>query len=159
MSTLADIITITLFPVTLYQIITLQSRIQKAQRNMNQILQFKEYQIIRKILEVVFQNNKELIKIISYPQKKGVRKSTVFDMCRKIVESLNNCCVEIPSKYVDLMDTMHSCTKELQKYYLVFEEHSCLQEAQEYLYSCIKQLKMIDSNLLKEEIELIASSK
>ena len=152
----ANIVTVVLFPITIYQIATLKNRVEKAQQSMNKILQFREYQKMSKMLELISMEHKELTRLIYDSKQKGVKISNLHLRSQEIIENLEKCVVEIPQKYDNLMDIMYRSAKEIQKY-MENGDIKHLKEAQDYLYSCIKQLKILDSNLIKEEIELIAS--
>ena len=140
-----------------YELLSIKSRMKKAQESMNELLVLKDYQTISELSNRTSKMQEELSKIITNHSKKGVTKESKKNQCQEIIEEFNKCIVETPSKHENLTDLFINCKKEIQNY-VEDNQLSHLKDGQDYLYSCISLLKHISTATLNAEADRIARS-
>ena len=143
---IANILGIVSFPVAIYELIKIKSRMKKAQESMNELLVLKDYQSISELSNRSSKMQEELSKIITNHSKKGIKKESIKNQCQSIINELDRSIVDTPSQQ-----------KEIQNY-IEKSELDYLKDAQDYLYSCISLLKQLSASTLSSEAERIAQS-
>lgn len=154
---IANILGIVSFPVVIYELIKIKSRMKKAQESMNELLVLKDYQSISELSNRSSKMQEELSKIITNHSKKGIKKESIKNQCQSIINELDRSIVDTPSQHEDLTDLFINCKKEIQNY-IEKSELDYLKDAQDYLYSCISLLKQLSASTLSSEAERIAQS-
>lgn len=154
---IANILGIVSFPVAIYELIKIKSRMKKAQESMNELLVLKDYQSISELSNRSSKMQEELSKIITNHSKKGIKKESIKNQCQSIINELDRSIVDTPSQHEDLTGLFINCKKEIQNY-IEKSELDYLKDAQDYLYSCISLLKQLSASTLSSEAERIAQS-
>ena len=153
--TISSILGIASFPFAIYELITIKTRIKKAQESMQELLILKDYQTISELSNTCSKIQESLSRIIGNHSKKGVTMDSVKGQCQAIIGELDKCIVDTPSQHEKLTAIFINCKKEVQNYVEKCKlDH--LKDAQNYLYSCISFLKQLSASTLSEEAERIA---
>lgn len=155
---IANVLGILSFPIALYELFTIKSRMKKAQESMKELLILKDYQAISELSNRASKIQEELSKVINNHSKKGITKESINNQCKSIIDELDKGIVYTPPQHEDLTELFINCKKEIQNY---VEKSSLdnLKDAQGYLYSCIKLLKWKSTSTLNTEAERIAQRK
>lgn len=153
----ANLLGIISFPFAIYELITIKSRMKKAQESMNELLVLKDYQSISELSNRSSKIQEELSKIITNHSKKGITKESMKNQCQSIIDELDKSIVDTPSQHEDLTGLFINCKIEIQNY-VEKGKLDHLKDAQEYLYSCISLLKQLSASTLSAEAERIAQS-
>lgn len=154
---IADVIGVVSLPWAIVELFILKSRIKSTQKSMDELLLIKEYQTLSKLSSIISRIQEEISTILLQHGKKGVKQSTLFDQCQLVTNELNKCITDTPQKHEELTNQFIGCKEEIQEY-ISSSDRNHLKDAQTYIYSCIKIIKEIDSQSIKDESERIANN-
>lgn len=152
---IANFLGIISFPFAIYELLTIKSRMKKAQDSMNELLILKDYQSISELSNRSSKMQEELSKIIINHSQKGITKESIKNQCQSIINELDRSIVDVPPQHENLTGLFINCKKEIQNY-IEKSKLDNLKDAQDYLYSCISLLKQLSASTLNSEAERIA---
>lgn len=153
---IASICSIVGLPIALYQIAGIKSKTEKAEANLNRLLEIKENENLEQICTQIFNQQQELSLIQASIGKEGVKPKRQDDKCKSIINELNQCIFQIPAKYEEATKSLEECITCLQDY-LRNGTLDKLQEASDYLYTILRGLKKAKEKNLNEQVKNIAS--
>ena len=88
---LASIVTIVGFVITIWQLFALKKSVKKSEQAIREVLDDKEYEKLKHILEVTENQLKEVSSLLIKVDKQGVNQKSIRERCVNVCSELNKC--------------------------------------------------------------------
>ena len=93
----ASIVTIVGFAITIWQLFALKNSVKKSERAIREVLDDKEYEKLKHILEATENQLKEVSSLLITVDKQGVNQKSIRERCVNVCSELNKCYISLPS--------------------------------------------------------------
>lgn len=150
------IVTIIGFGLTLWQIYSLKSSVKKSESAIREFLRDREYDEIKRTIEIVEGQCEKLNALVLSSCKTGINKNYLTTECQNILTKMNKCVMILPLKddYIEAKEMF----KEARKYLEGFlesdcKEQECLKEARTYFESIAGNLKNVENVFVEKKIQ------
>lgn len=130
------------FPLAIWQIYGLKSKIESTEKGIKSILDIKEHEELNYIFDSLAQQYEELSWIITQINKPGSSKQSSDKKCRGVIKEITSCIIRIPPQYAKILNDFKSAIKHIENYIETDEQSNVeLKEARDYLYNAMQKIK------------------
>ena len=110
---------------------------------------------MEKISATIYSQQQDLSQIQAAATKEGTSLEKLDDRCRNIINELNLCVFQIPSRYENATKRIERTIKSIQEY-LQWKNIERLKDASDYLYTTIRLLKKENDEFINRQVKDIA---
>lgn len=96
MGDVADFLGIISFPFAVFELLTIKSRMKKAEESMKELIVLKDYQTISELLNKVSRMLEDLSKIRTNSKNRGFDENIIINQCKNLLTEFNQCIVKSP---------------------------------------------------------------
>ena len=129
-------------PIALFQIAKIKSKAEETEN-------------MEKISATIYSQQQDLSQIQAAATKEGTSLEKLDDRCRNIINELNLCVFQIPSRYENATKRIERTIKSIQEY-LQWKNIERLKDASDYLYTTIRLLKKENDEFINRQVKDIA---
>ena len=130
------------FPLALWQICGLKSKIESTEKGIKSILDIKEHEELNYIFDSLAQQYEELSWLITQINKPGSSKQSSDKKCRSVIKEITSCIIRIQPQYAKILNDFKSAIKHIENFIEADEQSNVeLKEARDYLYNAMQKIK------------------
>ncbi len=142
-------------PIALFQIAKIKSKAEETELGLKRLLDMKDNENMEKISATIYSQQQDLSQIQAAATKEGTSLEKLDDRCRNIINELNLCVFQIPSRYENATKRIERTIKSIQEY-LQWKNIERLKDASDYLYTTIRLLKKENDEFINRQVKDIA---
>lgn len=134
---LASIVTIFGFVITIWQLFALKKSVKKSEQAIREVLDDKEYEKLKHILEVTENQLNEVSSLLFKVDKQGVNQKAIRESCIKVCSELNKCYISLPSgdSYSNIKNQFLEARNYMESF-IELNSKSEMKEARAFLGKC-----------------------
>lgn len=134
----SSICSIVALPIAIWQIFSVKSKVLSTQAGIKEILSIREHEKLEEVLTNVKRQHAELVKLQSMVGQKGVSEKRLSETAMTTAAELNKSACDMPVAYDEIADSIRMVIKNIN----MFPANNNLNDAEAYLYTCIRRLKV-----------------
>lgn len=150
LSLVSSLCTIIAFPITIFQLVSVKSKIKATEKGIQEILSVKEHEKLEEVLAEIKIQHSGLMKLQMQISEPGGSKKTIDDKMESIVEGLSRSMCDMPIKEEEISNSIRVAIDNIRQYR---HGEDKLKDAEAYIYSSIQGLKRRIEDYRKLEIE------
>ena len=147
---LASIVTIVGFVITIWQLFALKKSVKKSEQAIREVLDDKEYEKLKHILEVTENQLKEVSSLLIKVDKQGVNQKSIRERCVNVCSELNKCYISLPSG--DSYSNIKNQFLEARNYMESFIELN-MKEARAFLENAMEGIKKAEEKFAEKKVQ------
>ena len=153
---LANVVTIVGFGFTIWQLRELKSSVKKSEQAIREVLDDKEYEKLKHILEATENQLKEIGSLLNTVDKQGVNKKSIRERCVAVCDELNKCYISLPSgsgydnikkQFTEARNHMETFIEGDLKY------KSEIKDARAFLENAMEGMKKAEDEFVKKKVQ------
>ena len=146
---LASIVTIVGFVITIWQLFALKKSVKKSEQAIREVLDDKEYEKLKHILEVTENQLKEVSSLLIKVDKQGVNQKSIRERCVNVCSELNKCYISLPSG--DSYSNIKNQFLEARNYMESFKSE--MKEARAFLENAMEGIKKAEEKFAEKKVQ------
>ncbi len=156
-SNISSICSIIGFPMALWQMYGLKSRVESTEKGIKSVLDIKEQEKLGQIFKVLAEQYQQVCELISQVNKSGKSVPAIVRKCQSVNKQISSCYIEVPPQYVNISMNLKETVEHIEKYIESdMRGNNELKEARDYLNNALQQMKQEQKVFEYEAISMAA---
>ena len=151
---LASIVTIVGFVITIWQLFALKKSVKKSEQAIREVLDEKEYEKLKHILEVTENQLKEVSSLLIKVDKQGVNQKSIRERCVNVCSELNKCYISLPSgdSYSNIKNQFLEARNYMESF-IELNSKSEMKEARAFLENAMEGIKKAEEKFAEKKVQ------
>ena len=151
---IASIVTIVGFAITILQLFALKNSIKKSEQAIREVLDDKEYEKLKHILEITENQLKEVSSLLIKIDKQGVTQKSIRERCVNVCNELNKCYISLPSgdSYSNIKSQFLDARNHMESF-IEINSKSEMKEARAFLENAMEGIKRAEEEFAEKKVQ------
>lgn len=147
------------FPLALWQIYGLKSRVEATEKGIRSVLDIKEHEKLGQIFGTLAAQYQQICDLISQVNKSGKSAPSIIKKCQTINKQIGTYYIELLSQYAGISMNLKRTMEHIEKYIESdMKGNDELKEARDYLNNALQQIKQEEKVFEDKTISMAARS-
>ena len=150
----ASIVTIIGFVITIWQLFALKKSVKKFEQAIREVLDDKEYEKLKHILEATENQLKEVSSLLITVDKQGVNQKSIRERCVNVCSELNKCYISLPSgdSYSNIKNQFLEARNYMESF-IELNSKSEMKEARAFLENAMEGIKKAEEKFAEKKVQ------
>lgn len=154
---ISSIMTIILFPLSLYQICKIKSNTKVAKDSIDKMQMINDCQMIKLSLDLLSKQHEKLNSVFIMINQKGITEKKINDELNEIINNNSQCIINIPNKYnSDQATNLIKKSNDSLREYISNKDSGEIKDSISFLFSSMIILKRLEKKYIQDEIDQIS---
>lgn len=147
-------------PIAIWQLHSVNKRLRNSAIITNRIREHYKIENLSMILEILEQEYNNVLSMKIGYKKSGTKWSNTQSESRRIIESINKCAIKLSKDYSDQEQKLQNFIGKMTQFISNDEKPDSIdiQEAENILHDCVKELKKTIEEFREKELSLIGQA-
>lgn len=152
----ASIVAIVGFAITIWQLFALKNSVKKSEQAIREVLDDKEYEKLKHILEATENQLKEVSSLLITVDKQGVNQKSIRERCVNVCSELNKCYISLPSgdSYSNIKNQFVEARNHMESFVDgELKSKSEMKEARAFLENAMEGIKKAEEEFAEKKVQ------
>ena len=151
----ASIVTIVGFAITIWQLFALKNSVKKSKRAIREVLDDKEYEKLKHILEATENQLKEVSSLLITVDKQGVNQKSIRERCVNVCSELNKCYISLRSgeSYSNIKNQFVEARNHMESFVDGELKSKEMKEARAFLENAMEGIKKAEGEFAERKVQ------